>query len=288
MLWIGSCFAESMVPFLETNRFRVEANPFGVAYHPFVLFQLLQMPVEELLKYSFEDQGVWRNFLLPAHFCGSLNELEFQIRAAGKRMKASLQQSDWLVMTWGTAYYYIHKKLGLVGKCHKLPQSHFEKHCSAVEEIIQAFEKQIRPIQKNHPGLKIILTVSPVRHTRDGITENMVSKSILRLSADHLTKQYPDVFYFPAFEIMMDELRDYRFYKNDLVHPTDEAVHYIWKAFEKQFFTEEMTKTNQAIQDWKHLQQHQPLGKQGGAFERWKMALEKAETKVTNRLESGF
>lgn len=288
MLWVGSCFAESMAPFLQKFRFRAETNPFGVAYHPLVLFRLMQMPEEELKTYSFEDQGVWRNFLLPAHFSGSKPELEIQISAAVRQMNNALQNLNWLVMTWGTAYYYVHERVGLVGKCHKQPKADFGKKCSTVDSLIEAFENQILPLQKGQTGLKIILTVSPVRHTRDGIPENMVSKSILRMATEILVKKYPDIFYFPAYEIMMDELRDYRFYQNDLVHPTEEAVGYIWKAFEKQFLTEEMRKTNHTIQDWDNLRHHQPLANQGQAFELWKMALKKAETAVTNRLESGF
>jgi hypothetical protein len=149
-----------------------------------------------------------------------------------------LSESNFLIITWGTAFYYEDQVLGrAIANCHKQPASRFIKKQSTVEEICLGYEKFIQ----ENPLRKIILSVSPVRHTRDGMQENSVSKAILRLAADVLVQKFPDqVQYFPAYEIMMDELRDYRFYQSDMIHPTEQAINYIFDRFKQVQFDEHL------------------------------------------------
>jgi len=139
-------------------------------------------------------------------------------------------------LTFGTAWIYDHQEFGSVANCHKQPQKQFKKRLSTLNEMLLDLEVTLGNFSRVFPKLNIILTVSPVRHIKDGIPENQLSKSILRVLSNALEKKFEQVSYFPAYEIMMDELRDYRFYKEDRIHPTSEAENYIWKRFSEAYF----------------------------------------------------
>jgi hypothetical protein len=161
-----------------------------------------------------------------------------EIHLKQEETKAFLKQADTLILTFGTAYFYHDNILNRpITNCHKQASQRFEKRMNQVSEITEAYQAFI----KSHPQLHIILTVSPVRHTRDGMMENSVSKASLRLAAHEIAQEFPgQITYFPAFEIMMDELRDYRFYEKDLIHPTEMAVDYIWEKFKETYFSNEL------------------------------------------------
>jgi hypothetical protein len=159
------------------------------------------------------------------------------------RMKASaefLQKADFMTVTFGTSYvYFLKETLAVVSNCHKLPEKYFVRKRLTVEEIVNDWQALLNKLQNHNPKLRIIFTVSPVRHFRDGFHENQLSKSALLLAVDELIKTFPDFCaYFPAYEILLDDLRDYRFYGSDLVHPSDEALEYIWEKFSQTFFSE--------------------------------------------------
>jgi len=257
MLWMGSCFVESMSKFLEQYQYQAIINPFGVIFHPMVLEKLLAMEAKEIFKCNFERRGVWQNFWLGAPFgAESENALNHKIENAARLINESILTSNWLVMTWGTAFWYAHEEKGMVGKCHKFPQNHFQKQLSTIEEIVEIWKERITRIRQKNPKLKVLLTVSPVRHTRDGLEGNAISKSTMRLAIMQLQSKLKDVFYFPAFEIVVDELRDYRFFNADLIHPNNEAAAYIWNQFSNQYFTPEDQKINALIRDISLQQQH--------------------------------
>lgn len=167
----------------------------------------------------------------PADFLSELIQIK-------SRTLEFLSESNFVVITWGTAYYYEDQVLGrAIANCHKQPASRFVKKQSTVEEICLGYEKFIQ----ENPLRRIILSVSPVRHTRDGMPENSVSKAILRVAAEKLATKFPDqVTYFPAYEIMLDELRDYRFYQADMIHPTEQAIEYIYKRFKNAYFEDNL------------------------------------------------
>jgi hypothetical protein len=289
MLWMGSCFVESLSPFLTQFGYKIKPNPMGVVFHPLVIRQLLQMTESEFQSHSFEKDGVWQNYWLGHPFHGrNRSELENQIRDARQEIQNTLQNSNWLVMTWGTAFWYDHKELGMVGKCHKQQQSVFAKRRSNPDEIVALWKEEILRIRQQNPMIKILLTLSPVRHTRDGLEENAVSKSALRVAIQTLTEEVQDVYYFPAYEIMLDELRDYRFYDRDLIHPNSEAVSYIWNRFSSQWLDPEEVKQNDLIREVLQLENHRPLIPYGKEFDTWKSVLEKKKAGLKSVLPSGF
>lgn len=229
---LGSCFAENMGKRMESLPINILNQPFGTLFHPNAILKALQTeklsPIELV-----NQQGIWLHPDYHSSLCAAdPSDLMELIQQRQQIVKKSLAQSQFLLITWGTAYYYWDKKLKRpIANCHKQAANAFEKRLSTLDEIIVPYQEFIQKIIKKNPDLRIILTVSPVRHTKDGMPENAVSKALLRLAAETLKNNHEQVDYFPAFEIMMDELRDYRFYAADMIHPNETAEEYIWEKF---------------------------------------------------------
>lgn len=235
---MGSCFAENMGKRLDDLSLTLLNQPFGTQFNPIRILKALAFETPRA-----SDVYTEGDFYLHPDFHSDFisqnpEDLLAEIRVKQEETKAFLKQADTLLLTFGTAYFYHDKILNRpIANCHKQASQRFEKHMNQVSEITQAY----RAFIKSHPHLHLILTVSPVRHTRDGMMENSVSKATLRLAANEIAKEFPDqVTYFPAFEIMMDELRDYRFYEKDLIHPNEMAVDYIWEKFKETYFSSEL------------------------------------------------
>ena len=239
VLCMGSCFAENMGKRLDDLSLKLLNQPFGTQFNP---IQILKALAFETLKatdlYSEGDFFLHPDFHSNFTSQNPENLLE-EIKAKQEETKAFLKQADTLVLTFGTAYFYHDHILNRpITNCHKQASQRFDKRMNQVSEITQAY----RAFIKNHPKIHIILTVSPVRHTRDGMMENAVSKATLRLAAHEIAKEFPgQVGYFPAYEIMMDELRDYRFYEKDLIHPNETALDIIWEKFKETYFSSELS-----------------------------------------------
>ncbi|MBP6094026.1 MAG: GSCFA domain-containing protein [Cytophagaceae bacterium] len=238
ILCIGSCFAENMGQRLADLPLEVSNQALGTLFHPLSILRGLSP--QPILSTDLYKQG--KLYIHPdfhSQFMGE-NEADFLAQLTDIKTKTLqfLSKSQFLIITWGTAFYYEDQILGrAIANCHKQDAVRFIKKQSTVEEICLAYENFI----KENPTQKIILSVSPVRHTRDGIPENTVSKATLRLAADILVRKYPNqVMYFPAFEIMMDELRDYRFYQADMIHPTEQAINYIYERFKLAHFEDDL------------------------------------------------
>jgi hypothetical protein len=270
-LWMGSCFVDSFQPFLEEFQYPALVNPLGVVFHPLVLGELLFQSLESILSKNFEREGVWLNYWLGSGFSASSEEeLIQQITRAKKETDAQFAKADWLVMTWGTAFWYEHEAFGLVGKCHRQPGNWFKKYRSEPEEITEKWKNWIQAWRRENPNRKVLITLSPVRHTRDGLPENAVSKSALRLAIENLCQALPSVYYYPSYELVLDELRDYRYFENDLIHPRKEAVEWIWDKFSNAFLEETEASTNQKIKEWQTLKRHRPQSPFGKEYETWK------------------
>ena len=238
VLCMGSCFAENMGKRLDDLSLTLLNQPFGTQFNPIRILKALAFETPRA-----SDVYTEGDFYLHPDFHSDFisqnpEDLLAEIRVKQEETKAFLKQADTLLLTFGTAYFYHDKILNRpIANCHKQASQRFEKHMNQISEITQAY----RAFIKSHPHLHLILTVSPVRHTRDGMMENSVSKATLRLAANEIAKEFPDqVTYFPAFEIMMDELRDYRFYEKDLIHPNEMAVDYIWEKFKETYFSSEL------------------------------------------------
>jgi hypothetical protein len=171
-----------------------------------------------------------------------------------------LAGAEWLIITYGTAWVYERKETGeVVANCHKMPNILFAKSLVSQEEIADSFGALYEELKKFNPAIKIILTLSPVRHIKDTLELNSVSKAVVRAACHTIAGSFADVSYFPAYEIMVDDLRDYRFYKSDMIHPTDVAEDYIWEKFSEKYFSPDL-KT--FVLQWKEIQQainHRPF-----------------------------
>ena len=153
-------------------------------------------------------------------------------------LKSLLKEANFFFITLGTAWVYEHKQKGLVANCHKVPQTNFSKRLLSVKEIEVSLQNILKEIRKTNPNIKIIFTISPVRHIKDGFIENQISKAHLITGLHSALSQHNDNQYFPSYEIMMDELRDYRFYADDMLHPSEVAIQYIWERFLKTYIDE--------------------------------------------------
>ncbi len=238
VLCMGSCFAENMGKRLDNLSLTLLNQPFGTQFNPIRILKALAFEtLNSADLYSDGDFFVHPDF--HSNFISQNPEhLLTEIQAKQEETKTFLGQSDTLLLTFGTAYYYHDKVLNRpITHCHKQASQRFVKHMHQVSEITQAF----RDFLQKHPNKHLVLTVSPVRHTRDGLMENAVSKATLRLAAHEIWQEFPgQVSYFPAYEIMMDELRDYRFYEKDLIHPNETALDYIWQKFKETYFSSEL------------------------------------------------
>ncbi|GMQ26546.1 GSCFA domain-containing protein [Algoriphagus sp. oki45] len=263
ILSLGSCFAQVIGTKMKKSKMDVLINPFGTIFHPKILSQLLdhalfQDPIDE--SGILEREGLFFHYSAHSDLVGkSKAELSQLWKEKIQKTHQYLTSGTHLILTFGTAWNYEHHEFGAVANCHKQPQKLFEKRLSKLESMLFDLDTTLGNFSRVFPELKIILTVSPVRHIKDGITENQLSKSLLRVLCHELEKRFPSVHYFPAYEIMMDELRDYRFYKSDLIHPSEEAENYIWGKFSNSFFSKETREKINEIQKIQWELAHRPL-----------------------------
>lgn len=232
---LGSCFAVNMAEKFDYFQFRQTANPFGILFHPKAIENLVGFAQSNKV---FSEADVffhnerWHCFDAHSDLSDpSQAQLIGNLNLAVDGLRQKLQKATHIIITYGTAWVYRNTaSQNQVANCHKLPQSHFSKEILSVSEIERSVENTIMAIRNCNPEAKIIFTISPVRHLKDGFVENQRSKANL-ISALHNVLGNQPAEYFPAYEIVMDELRDYRFYAEDMVHPNAIAIDYIWQRF---------------------------------------------------------
>lgn len=274
LLCLGSCFAQHIGNRFHISRWSVQLNPFGIIYHPFPIARGLLRLLEEIpftLDDLFYHQEQWHSFEHHGAFSGpDQKETLAKMNQTLTEGSAQLKKSNLLLLTLGTANGFVNISTGqVVANCHKLPGQHFTKKLFSSEDIYKNLAPILKKITDQLPELKIILTVSPVRHLRDGLITNQRSKASLLLACAELEKNFDSIYYFPAYELMMDDLRDYRFYKNDLMHPTEMAIDYIWEYFRNccfqktsQAYYDEILKINKALT-------HRPLRPESAAHQQF-------------------
>ena len=275
LLLMGSCFATNIGALLADARFRPDVNPFGVLYNPLSVSTALRELVTGRL-YKEEDLFFFREcWHSPMHH-GSFSAFtpEETLHAINSRLHHAykkLPELNWLMVTMGTAYVYKQKESGqVVANCHQLPESHFLRYRLSVEEIVEDYTALITEMAARNPELKWLFTVSPIRHIRDGMHANQLSKSTLLLAIDRLQQLFPErVFYFPSYEIILDELRDYRFYADDMLHPSPLAIRYLWERFSETFFSPETKQVIVAVQDIRRDLAHKPFHPESEAYQRF-------------------
>lgn len=233
---LGSCFVENIGAKMRSALWDARVNPCGIQYNPMSLAAVVECALEQTpaAPYMFDYEGLWHNWLMPSAFSSpSRDEAERLFTAALQELREALTCSQALMVTFGTALLYTLRESGRVaGNCHKVPQEHFAVSMASPEEISDLWQPLIERLLALNPELKLIFTVSPVRHLRPSVRRNTLSKATLQLAVERLTEQHRGVAtYFPAYELLMDDLRDYRFYGADMTHPSPAAVDYIWEKF---------------------------------------------------------
>lgn len=262
ILMLGSCFSDEIGEQMQQRYLHVTCNPFGTLYNPLSIAQAInnQLPITNDQLPLVEYDGMWHSMAHHGSFSRpTKEEAEQAVRASIETMQKALKEATVIIVTFGTAWVY-EMNGAIVGNCHKLPESCFTRRRLSVEEIVVAW----KPILERYPNKKWLFTVSPIRHIKDGLHENQLSKATLLQAVEELTLPFREgtevgCSYFPSYEIVLDELRDYRFYADDLVHPSSMAVNYIWERFVDTFCTPQ-TKNEFVLQHkrWKH-EHHIPL-----------------------------
>ncbi|MEZ4776973.1 MAG: GSCFA domain-containing protein [Bacteroidia bacterium] len=264
LLSIGSCFADRIGQRMAEKKFSVVINPLGIIYNPVSLCRSLQMAVENESEPKFlfaPHLHSWHSFHLHSRFNHPEKEVfETQVKQAFDTTGEQLRRASHLILTFGTAWVYREKSSGeIVANCHKYPANQFTKDLLSPAAVTDAFYQFLRVLLQVNPGIKILLTVSPVRHTKEGLSLNAVSKATLRLVCHQLTQAFENIYYFPAYEIMTDDLRDYRFYGDDLIHPSQFAESYIWEKFTQSALSLQAKETLHTLEKIQREMAHRPM-----------------------------
>jgi hypothetical protein len=266
LFFSGSCFSENIGQRFSDRKFNTVINPFGNIYNPISIFKNISRTLnnqevsDEEITFSNELYFSFFHHTLLANTNKEAYKLE--LNKLINESHKSILSTNVLIITLGTAWVYETKSdKAIVANCHKLPSSHFEKRLLNISEITASFSEMFKELKKLNPKLKVIFTLSPVRHIKDGIEENNISKSILRVAIQEIVDYYEDCFYYPAYEIINDDLRDYRFYEKDLIHPNEQAVEYIWQNFLEKVVSENGKQTISKVEKILSAINHRPFNK---------------------------
>lgn len=252
MLFVGSCFADNIGRRFVDDKFRATVNPYGVMYNPASIMHTVK------------------------RWTGELVAAQPEASDSGSDVRQAINEApQTAVFTLGTNHVYILNETGeIVDNCRKRPQRLFTERELSVDECADYLREAVTMLRQINPSVRIIITVSPIRYAKYGFHGSQLSKATLLLAADKLTKEMDNVVYFPAYEIVNDELRDYRFYREDMLHPTDQAVEYIWQRFGETFFSKQTVKFLEKWRPIKAALAHRPFNPEA---EEYKKFLEKAK-----------
>lgn len=275
---LGSCFSEHMEEKFSYFKFNTFANPFGILFHPKAIEIAVQKCVNQTL-YNQNDLQQFKEIWLSLDHHSRFDQRDQQLVLEGinKHIETgyrALEKASHVIITLGTSWVYKWKNDGrIVGNCHKIPQKYFTKELLSSEEILISLKQTITHVRSINKKASFIFTLSPVRHLKDGFTENTLSKAFLYKAIQEL-KEDESIAYFPAYEIMMDDLRDYRFYKNDLVHPNEMAVDYIWELFKNSWISESSIEAMIQIEEIQKSLSHKPFDPESEAHKKFQRSLE--------------
>ncbi|KAF9659660.1 GSCFA domain-containing protein [Tenacibaculum sp. ZH5_bin.1] len=288
LLLLGSCFSENIGDKLNYYKFQSKQNPFGILFHPKAIENLI---TKALNKEEYTDKDVffhnerWHSFeahssLSAINKNGLLNSLNLSIQQTFEQ----LQNTTHLIITLGTAWVYREiASDNFVANCHKVPQKKFLKELLSVHEISESLEAINSLVKSVNKNISVIYTLSPVRHLKDGFKENQRSKAHLLSAIHEVAEPRNAIYYFPSYEIMMDELRDYRFYNEDMIHPNKTAVNYIWEKFKQVWITEDSCKTMQQVETIQRGINHKPFNSESEAHQ---LFLKKLQQKKETLLQA--
>ncbi len=271
LLFLGSCFADEVGGICRGLGFDALVNPFGVLYNPASIAQSVER-LNSGMPFSHDEvirvgEGQYCTFSHNTAFWNvSEAALLDQVNESQNAAHEHFAKSQWIIVSLGTSWVFRNKENGqVVSNCHKLPARQFDREFLSVEDSAECLAKMLQ----NHPEKQFIFTVSPLRHLKDGLHENELSKAALLLAVDQVCKQYGNAHYFPAYEILLDELRDYRFYKEDMVHPTEQAVQYIWERFTDFAVDPKEKPAMQAAAELRKMLKHKPLFPESETYKRF-------------------
>lgn len=264
LLLLGSCFSENIGEKLDYFKFQSLQNSFGILFHPKAIENLILNAInqrEYLEEDIFNHNERWHSFEAHSQLSSySKKEILGQLNEAISSTFQQLQKSTHLIITLGTAWVYRHiESDSIVANCHKVPQKKFLKELLSIDEISESLESMIALIRDINPKVNFIFTVSPVRHLKDGFIENQQSKAHLISAIHEVVEPKKQLFYFPSYEIMMDELRDYRFYAEDMIHPNQTAINYIWEKFSENWISDSAKEVMNKVDSIQKRRSHKPF-----------------------------
>ena len=271
---VGSCFSVNMAQKFRRFQFRNSVNPLGILFHPEAISNLVRFAVDEK-EFTEADvflhNEIWSSF--DAH--SDLNELEQEdildkLNAKIAVFRENIRSATHFIVTLGTAWVYRHKETGKrVANCHKLPQQQFAKELLSVTEIATSLNEIKQHIVTLNPDIQLVFTISPVRHIKDGFVENQRSKAHLIAALQQFLDENPEAYYFPSYEIVMDELRDYRFFEKDLLHPNELAIDYIWERFTENCIEPKVIPTMKMVDEVQKGLAHKPFNPYSDAHQQF-------------------
>ncbi len=264
LLMLGSCFTKNIGTRLQSLHLPVLTNPFGIVYNPISMAKNITYLMTDGIfseKDIFKEGDLWHSWQHHSRFSSpEKTEILRGINDELSMARNHFAKTKILILTLGTANVFIEKKSNqIVNNCHKVPSHFFDKKRLSVDEVISNLKSVFEKTFIQNADCQIVMTISPIRHLRDGLIENNRSKAVLLLACAELSDLFPNVHYFPAYELVIDDLRDYRFYAPDMMHPTDQAIDYIWQHFTDTFFTEKTKIIAEEVQKINLMKQHRPL-----------------------------
>ncbi|ARV07533.1 GSCFA domain-containing protein [Polaribacter sp. SA4-10] len=288
LLLLGSCFSENIGNKLNHFKFQTNQNPFGILFHPKAIESLITNAINKKVYTAtdlvFQNER-WHCFDAHSNLSAvDKNELLNNLNTAISSTNNQLQEASHIIITLGTSWVYRFIETDkVVANCHKIPQKKFLKELLSVDEITQILEAIISLLKAVNKDVNVLFTVSPIRHLKDGFIENTQSKSHLIAGIHNVIDKKNNTFYFPSYEIMMDELRDYRFYAEDMIHPSKTAINYIWERFIFSWFSSESLTTMQEIETIQKGISHRPFNKNSEKHQQFLNNLEIKKEKITQQ-----
>lgn len=285
---LGSCFAVNISEKFQYFKFQIETNPFGIIFNPVSIEKIIRRVVEKRFfteKDFFFANERWHCFEVHSKLSSSDKEsFLIKLNQLLEMTHAQITQSTHIIITYGTSWVYREKEHHeVVANCHKIPQKQFDKELLSVETIEKSIQNTIVLIQKISPNCHFIFTISPVRHIKDGFVENQISKAYLISALHSSISHLPSSSYFPSYEIMMDELRDYRFYAEDMLHPNQTAIDYIWKLFAEAYSTTETFSTMTLIENIQKSLGHRPFNEDSEEYAKFSSQLQDKIKKIKEK-----
>jgi len=288
MLLLGSCFSENIGEKFDYFKFIKLQNPFGILFHPLAIETFVTNAINEK-EYTKDDiffhNEQWHCFDAHSRLSYTSEDLILQnLNEHTKQTSHFLKEASHIIITLGTAWAYRYIETDTyVANCHKIPQKRFLKELLSIEQISEALDAIMSLVKSINPKAAFIFTVSPVRHTKDGFVENTRSKSHLISAIHNIVEPRKHIYYFPSYEIVMDDLRDYRFYNEDMLHPNKTAINYIWQCFQKSWISEDTQKMMKAVDEIQKGITHRPFNPKSEAHLAFLQQLEQKKTLVNSR-----